>query len=435
MPTARGWLICSTGVALWIAGRAFGTGALEQLGFGLIALVVIAVFVVKMGKHDIAVSRGVSPDRVQAGREVIVTLTIKNEGKGSAPLLLLEDQIPPELAGRARFTLNGIESGGHRQTAYKLRPGRRGRYAIGPVAITISDPFGVARLSSVASDASTFLAYPRTETLALPRDSGKRRTTVVSARRQPTGARGEDFYTLREYVEGDDLRRIHWPATAKRNRYMIRQEETPWHARATILLDDVAGTYAGAGWERSVEVAASLSDLYHRSAYNFRLLCVGETGVEPGRGSDHFHRCLDLLATIRPADIDGSPGEDYDPLLLRLLEVEAQPNAHGVLALVTGDVTPVLAQALTRLARRFKMVMVVSLPAHRYSPRGADDAAEDRTMETTRILDRAGVKVVVLGSTEGLTEAWSALWSPATFSPARVYREGGELWDRKPELA
>ena len=147
-------------------------------------------------------------------------------------------------------------------------------------AITVSDPFGVARVTSVGSEASSFLAYPRTEPLTLPKDTGKRRTTVVSARRQPTGAQGEDFYTLREYVEGDDLRRIHWPATAKRNRYMIRQEETPWHARATILLDETAGTYAGAGWERAVEVAASLADLYHRSAYNFRLLGVADRGIE-----------------------------------------------------------------------------------------------------------------------------------------------------------
>ena len=434
MPTARGWLICVLGVGLWISGRAFGAGALEQLGFGLIALVVIALIVVKTGKHRISVSRRISPDRVQAGREVIVTLEMNNEGKGSAPLLLLEDHIPSELSGRARFAINGVEARGHRQTAYRLRPGRRGRFAVGPLAITVSDPFGVARVTSVGSVASTFLAYPRTEMLTLPKDTGKRRTTVVSARRQPTGAQGEDFYTLREYVEGDDLRRIHWPATAKRNRYMIRQEETPWHARATILLDETAGTYAGAGWERSVEVAASLADLYHRSAYNFRLMGVSDRGVESGRGSDHFHRCLDLLATVQPAEIDRGTDDDYDPLMLRLLELEAESNMHGVLVVVTGDLTPALTRAFTRLGRRFKMVIVVSLPKHRYSPK-SDEVAEKEAAETGRLLDRAGVKVLTLGSGDSLTTSWGALWSPTSFAPGRVYREGGELWDRKPELA
>jgi uncharacterized protein (DUF58 family) len=435
VPTARGWLISVTGVALWICGRAFGAGALEQLGFGLLSLVLIAVFVVKTGKHRITVARRVSPDRVQSGREVIVTLQMDNEGRGSAPLLLVEDQIPSELSGRARFAINGIESGGHRQTAYKLRPGRRGRFAIGPLAITVSDPFGVARSTSVGTEASSFLAYPRTEQLTLPKDSGKRRTTVVSARRQPTGAQGEDFYTLREYVEGDDLRRIHWPATAKRNRYMIRQEETPWHARATILLDDTTGTYAGAGWERSVEVAASLADLYHRSAYNFRLLGVEDRGIESGRGTDHFHRCLDLLATVQLTKVEPQKDEDYDPLLLRLLELEAESSMHGVLSIVTGDVSPALTRALTRLGRRFKMVVAVTLPTHRYSPRGRDQAADQKVAETTRLLDRAGVKLLVLGPGDGLSASWNAQWTPSSFAPGRVYREGGELWDRKPELA
>jgi uncharacterized protein (DUF58 family) len=435
VPTARGWLICVTGVALWIAGRAFGASALEQLGFGLIALVLIAVVVVKTGKHRIVVSRRISPDRVQAGREVIVTLQMRNEGKGTAPLLLLEDHIPSEMSGRARFAINGVEAGGHRQTAYRLRPGRRGRFSVGPLSITISDPFGVARIMSVGSEPSSFLAYPRTEQLTLPKDAGKRRTTVVSARRQPTGAQGEDFYTLREYVEGDDLRRIHWPATAKRNRYMIRQEETPWHARATVLLDETDGTYVGAGWERAVEVAASLADLYHRSAYNFRLMCVTDRGVESGRGTDHFHRCLDLLATVQPARIGPSTGDDYDPLMLRLLELEAESNMHGVLAIVTGDITPPLTKALTRLGRRFKMVIVVSLPRNRYTSKVKDDGTDLKAAETAKLLDRAGVKVLILGSGDPLATSWGALWSPSSFAPGRVYREGGELWDRKPELA
>ncbi|HEU4481136.1 MAG TPA: DUF58 domain-containing protein, partial [Actinomycetota bacterium] len=272
MPTARGWLVAATGIGLWIAGRGFGAGALEQLGFALLLLVILAVGVVRLGRHDLRVERSVSPGRVQVGREVNVTLRLRNQGRGPAPLMLLEDRVPAELAGRARFAVNGIESSGHRDTAYALRPNRRGRFGVGPLDIAFTDPFGVAKLTSRATGVAEFLAYPRTEQLILPKDTGQKRTMVVSARRQPTGSQGDDFYTLREDVEGDDLRRIHWPATAKRNRYMVRQEETPWHARATILLDDRRGGLKGPAWERGVEAAASFADLYHRSSYSFRLL-------------------------------------------------------------------------------------------------------------------------------------------------------------------
>ncbi|MFP5298573.1 MAG: DUF58 domain-containing protein, partial [Actinomycetota bacterium] len=150
MPTPRGWLIAAAGLALWLTSSALGVGALSQLGFGLLALVIISVVVVRTGKHDVLVGRSVTPERVQAGREVKVTLHLRNSGRGAAPLLLLEDHVPPELSGRARFAIRGIEARGERTTSYTLRPSRRGEYELGPSEISIMDPFGVARVNEMA---------------------------------------------------------------------------------------------------------------------------------------------------------------------------------------------------------------------------------------------------------------------------------------------
>ncbi len=394
------------GLALCVTSATLGVDALGQLGFGLLALVLIAVALVRLGKHDLSVSRSVVPERAQAGRDVRVELRLTNEGRGQAPLLLLEDQVPPELSGRARFAIRGIEPKGTRTTAFTLRPSRRGNYAVGPLEITVTDPFGVARVRSSAAGQTNFLAYPRIEPLVLPRDSGTRRTITVSARRQPTGSSGEDFYTLREYVEGDDLRRIHWPATAKRNRYMVRQEETPWHARATVLLDDRSQAFVPSSWERAVEASASVIDLYHRAGYAFRLARSIGIGQRSSRGSDHFHRCLDLLATVESSEST----EDVDPFLKRLSELENQANVEGVLIAVTGLPSLQTAQALTRCARRFKMVIAVILPAHHYgSGRSAD--TERAETATTTLLDRAGVKTLMLSPGDSLATSWSSLWN------------------------
>ena len=55
---------------------------------------------------------------------------------------------------------------------------------------------------------------------------------------------GEDFYALRPYVVGDDLRRVHWPSTARHDELMVRQDELPWQGRATVLLDVRRGAHA-----------------------------------------------------------------------------------------------------------------------------------------------------------------------------------------------
>lgn len=429
MPTLRGWLIASIGAALLLLGRVLGALAVEQVGVALLALVAVAVAVIRLGRHDLRVTRTLTPPRVAAGHAVKVAVEVANEGRGPAPLLLLEDRIPIELSGRGRFAIQGIEPGGSRSDAYELRPGRRGRYEIGPMTVSYVDPFGLASASTRAAATAAFLVQPRIETLALPRDLGERRSLAVSALRQPTGSQGEDFYTLREYVEGDDLKRIHWPSTAKRNRYMIRQEETPWHTRATVVFDDSAAHHGGYGdassFERTVEAAASLADLYHRTGYTYRLTAAHDPGLPAARGADHLQRCLDLLATI-----ETTPAARPDnALLARLAEVEGGTSAEGTLVFVGGAIESDVAVALTRCRRRFKQVVTVLFPAHRF---GTDStkmrwAGEQRTMEVARLLARSGVRAIVLGPGDTFATGWS------TLSQAR--QGGGEdAWGRKPEL-
>ena len=427
MPSLRGWLVGLTGIAIYAVGRIFGTRALEQLGFALCALVAIAIIVVRAGRHDLDIRRRITPERARMHQPVEISLVLTNRGRGSAPLLLLEDRIPAGLSGRARFAINGIESAGQRETTFTVKPDARGRYEIGPLDITVGDPFGLARTKSVGAQKTSFLVYPAIEKLVLPRDFGERRSAATSALRQPTGPSGEDFYTLREFEEGDELRKIHWATTAKRGKLMIRQEETPWHTRATVLLDDRRlpheGVGPGSSFERAVEAAASLIDLYYRSAYGYRLTAAHEPGAASSKGSAHYHRCLDLLAMIQP---HGPRTSDDPALLARLAEIEARGAAEETLALLTGTVTPEVAGALARCRRFYKQVVVISWPAHRFgsAPTKSRWEGEAKTVEVATTLARSGVRSIILGPGERLAPAWSS----------GSARGGDRAWAQKPEL-
>jgi uncharacterized protein (DUF58 family) len=424
MPTARGWLVATTGFFLCVASRAFGAEALGQVGLALIVLLVGALVVVRLGRHDLEVSRRVTPDRAVAETPVVGTLSLTNQGLGAAPLVLLEDELPAVLRTRARFAFSGIEPRGRRDATYKLRPTRRGNYQLGPVEMSCVDPFGLARIRKVAGGTTPLLVYPKIEQLVLPRDLGERRSLSVSALRQPTGAAGEDFYTLREYVEGDDLRKIHWPSTAKRQRYMIRQEETPWHNRATIVLDDRAIAYEGEAFERAVEAAASLVDLYHRSGYTYRLAGAHDPGSASDRGANHRTRCLDHLAMVTKKSL----GNGTDPLLIaRFAELEARTSAEGTLVVVCGDLESEAAVAMSRCRRRFKQVIAITFPSHRFGPGSTKSRwdGEKKTNDIVRLLGRSGVRGIVIGPGEQLRTAWGSL--------SRVMSGGETSWDRKPE--
>ena len=429
MPTSRGWIVGGSGFLLIVLGTALGVRALQQLGVGLLILVIAAVIVVRLGKHEIGLNRTVIPERVSSGQAVTVSLVLTNKGRGPAPLMLLEDNLPPQLPGRARFALHGIEPGGSRQVGFGLRPPRRGRFHIGPLDIAFVDPFGLAHIRSRGESITTFLVYPAIEPLALPRDLGRQQSMVVSALRRPTAAHGEEFYTLREYVQGDDLRKIHWASTAKRGTYMIRQEETPWHTRATILLDDRMSHDQGASasFERAIEAAASIVDLYHRSSYSSRLVAATGITIESARGADHMHRCLDLLATIEPSA--GQPGAP-DPLLTRFAEFQSGPNAEGTLVVIGGFFNSAAVTGLAQCRRRYKEVFCVSFPQHRFGSASTRTrwGRESETVEMLRQLTRAGIRTLVLGPEESLSQAWGSL--------SAAGRRGGEqTWERKPELA
>src|SRR5918996_2187913 len=192
MPTPRGYLVSVMALGIWGIGRAFGAAPLDQIGFALLCLVAIAVGVVRFGRHEIRVVRRVSPERARSGQPVTVTLQVHNEGRGQAPLMLLEDRIPNGVVGNARFAVNGIEPRGDRETSFTITARQRGAYAIGPLNVSFIDPFGLARVRVEAAPASNFLVHPAIEQLQLLRDIGERHSVSSAAVKQLTGARGED---------------------------------------------------------------------------------------------------------------------------------------------------------------------------------------------------------------------------------------------------
>lgn len=429
MPTPRGWLVAALGLGLALAGRGFGSQSLIQLGYAFIVVVIAALIVVRLRKHELVVSRRVSPERAKLGEKVVSTVRIDNRGRGAAPLLLAEDRIPPGLSGKARFAVHGIEPGGHRETRYAIKPARRSRYELGPLTISVVDPFGLAQLKKGSTETSTFLVHPRIDKLTLPRDQLDRRSISATTARNPSVSMGEEFYTLREYAEGDDLRKVHWPATAKRGRYMIRQEETPWHTRATILLDDTSASHdsdgSGSSFERAVEVAASLIDLYHRSGYSYRLICAGDDEIPAGRGADQRNRCLDLLATIDLKE-EGGPGE---LLRVKLSELNVASSPEAALILAAGTIDPDTATLLAHVSRRFRQAAVVSAPAHRYGsqPTKSRWESESQVLEATQLLARSSLRSMILGPGDPLASGWVALWAA---QPKGV----SDKWGQRPEL-
>jgi uncharacterized protein (DUF58 family) len=213
---------------------------------------------------------------------------------------------------------------------------------------------------------------------------------------------GEDFYALRPYEVGDDLRRVHWASSARFDDLMIRQDEMPWQTRSTILLDIRTRAHTAASLEIAVSAAASIHAASHRSYSLVRLLSTDGTDSGFGTGHSHAEAVLEHLATLHASREDHFAGVAAN---LR------RAGNGGSLAIVTTDrASTADLEAMARLRTRYGTIVLVLIDRSAYEP-GAP-------VPSLPPLPTVSALVRVTGSTP-FAQAWDQAIAPAGIGSRR----------------
>ena len=274
MLTRRGAAVLAAGATLWIGARLTGSADLHIVATGLTLLPTIAWVLMRWSRQPLRVVRRLSRRRVFAGSPVRVDLEVHNPGGAATSMILLEDRLPGGLGRAARAVLDGLGARSRQSVSYTLACERRGRYRIGPLVASLTDPFGLARHRIELEERHELLVFPEVEELA-PSARGRSAGGAGETTSRRLHRAGEEFYTMRPYEEGDDLRRIHWPSTARIGELMIRQDETGQRSSTTVFLDTRDSAYAtDEAFERAISAAASLGSLHLRQGVALRLAGV-----------------------------------------------------------------------------------------------------------------------------------------------------------------
>jgi len=215
------------------------------------------------------------------------------DGQRRTGLLLLEEELPPQLGERQRFTLEPMAPGEQASLRYLITTPHRGRYPIGPLHVRVADPTGMADLHQTVSSTGSLLVTPRTEPLPRIALTGRWAGAGDDRTRELVGSGSPDV-TIREYRLGDDLRRIHWPSSARTDQLMVRREEQQWQSRCTLLIDNRRVAHRGYGTASSIEsavsVAASVSRALVALDFEVRLVTATDSSAhgwrDVGRGTD-----------------------------------------------------------------------------------------------------------------------------------------------------
>ncbi|MEJ7690942.1 MAG: DUF58 domain-containing protein [Nocardioidaceae bacterium] len=348
--TTRGRAFLSAGVTSAVCAILLGQKDLMRVGVLLILLPVVTALLAHRSRYRLSCSREIVPTRVQAGQPAQVSLHLDNPGRVPTGLMLLEDQVPYVLGSRPRFVLDQLRPRWERTMSYLVRSEVRGRFAIGPLTVRLSDPFGFVELTRAFTSRAVLVVTPVVVDLTSFRLSGEWSGTGDNRPRAFAAAGTEDV-TVREYRLGDDLRRIHWRSTARTDELMVRREEQPHQSRATIILDTRAGAHRGSGpassFEYAVSACASIGSYLAAQGFVVRMLTDDVRASEATwhdrgvSGPVEVQLLLESLAVIntstRPSFSQTSPEHNAAGLLVAILGSCSATDAASLSALRVGS--------------------------------------------------------------------------------------------------
>jgi uncharacterized protein (DUF58 family) len=185
---------------------------------------------------------------------------------------------------------------------YACRPQKRGVLRVGPLQAIVSDPIGLVTRKKIISAEAKAIIYPRPLTLPAEDISGGALFGKGATERSARSGEGLDFHGVRDYKPGDELRRIHWKASARHQRLAVIEFEQSHTSDVAIALDLLQGTEAGEGLhttlEYGVKIAVSLARRALDSGAMVSLNLQGAIGYHSFlcRGEGDFHHILEMLA-------------------------------------------------------------------------------------------------------------------------------------------
>jgi uncharacterized protein (DUF58 family) len=355
------WALLGIGILLAALG---GAWARPEIVFFYNFLVLSAAIVTfRLGPKATDLEASVdAPTMVTAGQTAEAFVTLRNRGRNS-------------LTGRARAEApEGIAAEGQERPirlapgeevtwSVRLSPETRGDFAFRGVFVRAVCPLGLVSRDIEVETPRTIAVVPNPGSLrqldvlsrnARLREAGQRRANRY-------GHEGE-FESLREYVPGDDVRRLDHKAWGRSGKPMVRTYQDERNQAVILLLDSGRAMMAQVGRRTKLDYVLDcvLSIARTVTAAGDRIgvgVYAGELVrlVPPAKGSRHFNALLEAIRNVeavpQSSDLSGM-----------LTELGRHQSRRALLVVFTdyddADEAMRIAEALRRLAWRHVILVV-----------------------------------------------------------------------------
>jgi uncharacterized protein (DUF58 family) len=313
-------------------------------------------------------ARRVVPEPFSLGEPEDVSIVIEN--RSAAGLLArVADHAPETLRPAPRLISGQFDSNGVLRVTYRTYSPRRGAYEFGPIDLQVWRDRGWWRRQVRLPYPQAAAVFPNVVAIKRIQLSLRRglRAMAGMRRARPPGA-STAFAGLRDYVRGDDVRRMSWTATARRDRPVVVEVEAERGQQVIIVLDCGRLMTAPAGDLDKLDhaVNAALMLAWVAQAYGDRvgLMTFDDrvTGfIKPERGSTQLRRITEALYAVKPEYVEPDFGHAMTHLALRV-------GRRSMVVVLTDVQDPeasreLVAHALRLAARHLVLIVAMSDPA------------------------------------------------------------------------
>ena len=351
-------------------------------------LVPLSCMLTRLNLGNLTATRSV-PRQTAVGEPVKVTITVRNHSRRRRFLFAVEDELPDGLTSDAKpkQLVTDLPPKASRSISYRLIPTYRGVYSLSEIMLSAPDLLGMYEFSRALPEINELVVYPKPIPLPpiwTPSATGRSGQTTMRRKSRE----GVDLYGVREYLPGDDLRRIHWKASAHADELIITEREQQRSLSTTVLLDLDPRGHAGQTERSSLEYAVTLAASLLVQALQQRapaqLIADGSRDFSvplapPGAGKEGF---LEALARVQ-----GGGNAELNELAHKHRTELVQA---GSVAVITPQVGTQMLKLATTLRGWGNSVIWLALAAPTFESTPTTEASIERYRSFMQTLRRGG---------------------------------------------
>jgi len=304
-------------VAGIILGILFNSWVYFTVSIFSLSLFVMAVRSLPPKEFDIEIER----ESTEEGRNVYVdddlevTINIENKG-GKVRFLEVQDVLPSlvEVVEGSNHQIFELDEGEERELSYKISCPITGKFDLGQIRLRYRDALSLFSKEFEINEEMEIRVLPRSEDMEkVDIDPSYTKHWLGEIKSKSVGV-GSEFFAIREYQPGDELRDINWKATAKYFDPHTNEYEGEKSGDVILIVDGyeegIVGTMDNNTMRASIGVAASLAEVLLSARHRVGLIISGEymNWVYPGTGRNHYHKIMSNLTKFQRGGTWGLEG-------------------------------------------------------------------------------------------------------------------------------